>query len=419
MANLRASAAAVGDGVRGEWPRSNGGLNEFVGSFGAMSHANSTSESVSGASSPLDRQRTTDQQATNQARSRFCSILDGSISFGRRTTGRLPRESATTEVYESEQYDFLALMTAVADLYSQDGVLEMQVRNDNNVGRHIGRGAVSAVSSVFAAVTRPSVVTSHQVKQRKHVVVLKKSAARLFLPDGGQGDADALCGFISEIRILSHKPLREHPNIIKILGVNWELESGYPEPFLLLERANADLAGFQSRHRSLPFSTKKSIALDIACGLSALHQCGIVHGDMKPQNVLIFNKPTLHAKIADFSHSILDMGDTRRLFGGTWVYAAPEWEKPAPTAQLLMTDIYSYVLIFAGLVLGLNLEQCIRWDPTFEPSMPIRQAVEKLKNEDRMRGYLMRQLHLVGQADSDSDLAEFSVIHRIWENTPT
>jgi hypothetical protein len=116
-------------------------------------------------------------------------------------------------------------MTAVADLYSQDGILEMQHRAGNNVGKHIGTGAVSAVSSVFAAVTRPSIVTSHQVKQRRHVVVLKKSAARLFLPEGRHGDADALRGFISEIRILSHKPLRDHPNIIKILGVNWELES--------------------------------------------------------------------------------------------------------------------------------------------------------------------------------------------------
>ncbi|KAK3897528.1 hypothetical protein C8A05DRAFT_19731, partial [Staphylotrichum tortipilum] len=366
-----------------------------------MSHASSMPENISGASSPLGRQQATNQQAANPARSRFYGVLDGSISFGRRTTARLPRESATTEDYESEQYDFLALMTAVADLYSQDGILEMQLRGGNNVGKHIGSGAVSAVSSVFAAITRPSIVTSHQVKQRKHVVVLKKPAARLFLPNGRHGDVDALRGFISEIRVLSHKPLREHPNIIKILGVNWELESVNRHP----------------RHQSLPFSTKKSIALDIACGLSALHQCGIVHGDVKPQNVLIFNKPALHAKIADFSHSIFDMGGIRRLLGGTWIYAAPEWEKAAPTAQLMTTDIYSYGLIFAGLILGLDLKQCIQRDPPFEPSMSLRQTVEKLKNEDQMRRYMTRQLQLVDQEDSDSDLAEFSIIHRIWENT--
>lgn len=190
-----------------------------------MSYASSMPESISGASSPLGRQQTTNQQATNLARSSFYSVLDGSISFGRRTTARLPREPANNENYESEQYDFLALMTAVADLYAQDAILEMQVRGGNNVGKHIGNGAVSDVSSVFAAITRPSIVTSYQVKQRKHIVALKKSAARLFLPNGRHGDADALRGFISEIRVLSHKPLRDHPNIVKILGVNWELES--------------------------------------------------------------------------------------------------------------------------------------------------------------------------------------------------
>jgi hypothetical protein len=111
------------------------------------------------------------------------------------------------------------------------------------------------------------------------------------------------------------------------------------------------------------------------------------------------------------------MGGIRRLLGGTRIYAAPEWEKAAPVTQLMRTDIYSYGLIFAGLILGLDLQQCIQRDPPFEPSMPIQQTVEKLKNEDLMRRYLMRQLQLVDQEDSGSDLTEFSVIQRIWENT--
>jgi hypothetical protein len=151
--------------------------------------------------------------------------LDASISFGRRTTSRLPRASASPEEYESEQYDFLALMTAVAELYSQDGILEMQVRRGSDVGKHLGRGAVSEVSSVFAAVTRPSTVVSHQVKRRKHVVVLKRSAARLFLPNGEHNDTAAIRGFVSEIRILSHKPLREHSNVIKLNGIHWDFET--------------------------------------------------------------------------------------------------------------------------------------------------------------------------------------------------
>jgi serine/threonine protein kinase len=79
------------------------------------------------------------------------------------------------------------------------------------------------------------------------------------------------------------------------------------------------------RRSSLPSAMKKGIALDIARGLSALHQCGVVHGDLKPANILAFLKPELHAKIADFSHSFLDTGRTRNLVGGSYIYAAPEW----------------------------------------------------------------------------------------------
>ena len=149
---------------------------------------------------PTTVRGTAGQEARGSTRSTVYGISDGSISLGRRTTARLPRGSATTKDYESEQYDFLVLVTAVADLYySQDVVLEMQVRDGGNVGKHIGSGAVSGVSRVFAAATRPSAVVSHQVKQRKHVVVLKKPAAKLFLPTGGHGDADAIRGFVMEI----------------------------------------------------------------------------------------------------------------------------------------------------------------------------------------------------------------------------
>jgi hypothetical protein len=138
---------------------------------------------------------------------------------------------------------------------------------------------------------------------------------------------------------------------------------------------------------------------------------------VKPQNVLIFNKPTLHAKLADFSHSFLDTGEIRGLAGGTWIYSAPEWEKSASTMELLKTDIYSYGLVFAGLILGSSLETCIERNPPFESNMPVRQALQKLKDEDRMRGYLLRQLHLADQDDPDSDIGEFPLIHKIWEST--
>src|SRR5271156_1929758 len=197
-------------------------------------------------------------------------VLDASISFGRRTTTRLPQESKSSKEYKSEQYDFLALMTAIAELYSQEGILEMQCRR--GTGKPLAHGAVSEVSRIYAAVTKPSTVVSHQVKRRNHVVVLKKSEAKLFLPSGQHNDTSAIRSFISEIRILSHKPVREHPNIIKLLGIHWDYfetvgtqgtggrASGRPlTPVLGLSRTFA--AARESEYRPGPISIQASLSI--------------------------------------------------------------------------------------------------------------------------------------------------------------
>ena len=106
----------------------------------------------------------------------------------------------------------------------------------------------------------------------------------------------------------------------------------------------------------MPFQTKISLATDIAIGLAALHHHGIIHGDIKPENILIFkNEEQCKAKIADFGHSLLDNGVERYLPGGTQAYAAPEWKCCAPTNLLRQTDIYSYGLVFASLIIGFDV----------------------------------------------------------------
>jgi hypothetical protein len=72
-------------------------------------------------------------------------IFDSSISFGQRTTTRLPADPNLLDEHEREEenFDFLALITAIAELYSQEDVLEMQGRKE--MGKHLGRGAVSEV----------------------------------------------------------------------------------------------------------------------------------------------------------------------------------------------------------------------------------------------------------------------------------
>ncbi|OJD23113.1 hypothetical protein ACJ73_05532 [Blastomyces percursus] len=94
-----------------------------------------------------------------------------------------------------------------------------------------------------------------------------------------------------ELRALLHKPLRYHPNIVHLLGFGWgssaESDSTYPK--VIIEYATfGSFCDLQVYTPPLPFAIKQKLCHDIARGLAILHACGIFHGDLKHENVLIF-----------------------------------------------------------------------------------------------------------------------------------
>jgi serine/threonine protein kinase len=282
------------------------------------------------------------------------SVDDLHFSSTRRTTTWFLKTSEATSPSHNEPCDVLALVTAIADLYTHEDVLEMQVRI--GAGDSLDNGMVSQVSTATSQYTRPSQLVHTEVQESKRLVVIKKSANRLWSTVTGGVHRSTLHTFITELRILSAPPLRSHRNIVRILGIHWDcFDIECPQPLILLERADYNLRNFQDTFPELPFESKRTIALDVAEGLTALHSNGIIHGDVKVENILVTLEPTLTAKLADFSHSIFDTGETRRLVGGTELYAAPEWMLPAPTYMLRQSDVYSYGIMFSNLMAGFDI----------------------------------------------------------------
>ena len=115
---------------------------------------------------------------------------------------------------------------------------------------------------------------------------------------------------VREISIMNHQPLAQHPHILQLLGYGWKLEGSSPLPYIVVEYGvGGDLRSYLQEQKHSTLKAKIIHCGDVACGLMALHQCGIVHGDLKLNNVIIFeswDRPSgTIAKLCDFGHSLL------------------------------------------------------------------------------------------------------------------
>lgn len=180
------------------------------------------------------------------------------------------------------------------------------------------------------------------------------------------------------MRALLHEPLRYHPNVVRLLDMVWgaSSETGSALPSIVLEYAEfGNLLQLQkSQTTPLPFRIKQKLFYDVGRGLSILHACGIVHGDLKHENVLVFRNPYEYppnqpytAKLTDFGGAVIENSASASFLlpMGTIPFTAPELKLPLTSEGVKRTDVYSFgMLIWRGFTdcidilrsLGINLE---------------------------------------------------------------
>ncbi|KAJ4413563.1 hypothetical protein N0V82_008459 [Gnomoniopsis sp. IMI 355080] len=171
----------------------------------------------------------------------------------------------------------------------------------------------------------------------------------------------------SELSCLVHKPIRNAQTIAKYIGITWRpshIDSAghvHMMPSVFLEKAqlgnlddllHPDIGGLSG----LKVITLKLMA-EVAIGMQVLESCGMVHGDLKGSNILIFadeNGSSLQAKISDFGFALrtfdLQGHQSTMVKGGS-----PPWEAPELAAcsmngmvaldMVARADIYSYGLL--------------------------------------------------------------------------
>jgi serine/threonine protein kinase len=87
-----------------------------------------------------------------------------------------------------------------------------------------------------------------------------------------------------------------------------------------------DLGSLIYRRGHLPEADVNVMASQLLSALQYLHEMGITHRDVKPDNILIHNSNPFHVKLTDFGLSkMVDSEETfLRTFCGTLLYCAPE-----------------------------------------------------------------------------------------------
>jgi serine/threonine protein kinase len=181
---------------------------------------------------------------------------------------------------------------------------------------------------------------------RARDVNLGRMVAVKILTEAGMADQEVYARFMAEARLTGSLV---HENIIAFY--DYGEQDG--RSFLVMEYFGGESLGAAIRGwRTGDLRNKLLIARQIANGLAYVHSKGIVHRDIKPDNVWIDSAGNV--KIIDFGvaktgeFSITAAGFTL----GTPYYMAPEQvrgEKPAP-----QVDIYAFGVLLFELVTGIR-----------------------------------------------------------------
>src|SRR5258705_1263938 len=124
-----------------------------------------------------------------------------------------------------------------------------------------------------------------------HDTRLGRTVALKALPEDVATDPDRLQRFEREARVLASL---SHPNIAAIYG----LEESEGRRYLALEHIEGETLAEKLARGPLPLQETLDICTQIASGMEAAHDAGVVHRDLKPANVMI--TPNDQVKILDF-----------------------------------------------------------------------------------------------------------------------
>jgi serine/threonine-protein kinase len=141
----------------------------------------------------------------------------------------------------------------------------------------------------------------------------------------------------------------QHPNIVTVHDVGQDGNTHY----IVMEFIDGDDLKKQIRAYSpFPIDRALDIAIQICAGIGYAHRAGLVHADVKPQNVLLIEKDTV--KVTDFGIAqaleAIDPNERQKVVWGSPHYFSPEQAQgkhPTPAS-----DVYSIGIVLFEMLTG-------------------------------------------------------------------
>jgi CheY-like chemotaxis protein len=223
-------------------------------------------------------------------------------------------------------------------------------------------------------------------------LALEREVALKVLPRDMHDNAEAVARFFRESTAIARL---NHPNIVRFYEVGAFQGRYYFTMELVAGRTLKDLAD-----KEAPLPTKKAarFVAGIARALAALDSLGLVHRDVKPENVLV----TADGEVKLIDFGLVKIRDTAAITSqddvlGTPYFMAPEYIR-APGVPDIRYDLYALGITFFHLLTGEYpfdgknaahvMEKHLRCPPpkvsTYQPGVPLiaEKVIERLLQKD-------------------------------------
>ena len=209
-------------------------------------------------------------------------------------------------------------------------------------------------------------------------LLMHRTVAVKMLKEGVGDDATSVKRFINESKAVS---MLSHPNIVSIYDVSVREDLKY----IVMEHIRGiTLKNYMSRKGKLPVREAVSFTEQILRALDHAHSKGIIHRDIKPQNIMLLKNGMI--KVADFGIAKLPSAETVTVTDkaiGTVYYISPEQASGKPIDP--RSDLYS---------VGVMLYEMVTGTLPFSADSPVSVALMQIHNTPRPPRALCPELPL-------------------------